>query len=124
MNAEQITKWSAIREKGQRSYLLKRTLLWGTILSFVEIGQSELDHRLYSKLEHRLYMEQMVDITMQAIFGKDYNSSPESPIVYNFTSYSGEVIECFLLAWFVALAVWTYKEQYYCAYRMTKASDY
>jgi hypothetical protein len=116
MNAEQITKWNAIREKGQRSYLLKRTLLWGTIWSFVVIGKSELISQLYAR--------RMAKMTIAAIFGKDWSPSPESPIVYYITSYYGEVLECFLLAGFVALAIWTYKERYYSAYRMTKASDY
>lgn len=116
MNAEQMQKWNAIREKGKRSYLLKRTLLWGTILSFVAICRSELESRLYAR--------QIAKMTMDAIFGQDRNSPAENPIINFITSHSGEALACFLLAGFVALAIWTYKEQRYCAYRMTKTSDY
>jgi hypothetical protein len=116
MNAEQMQKWKAIREKGRKAYLLKRTLLWGTIWSFVVIGRSELRSRFYAR--------QIAKMTMDAIFGQDRNSPAESPIVYYLTSYYDEAIECFLLAWFVALAIWTYKEQYYSAYISPKASDY
>lgn len=107
MNAEQIQKWTAIREKGKRSYLLKRTLLWGTILSFLAIGHSELQSRLYAR--------QIAKMFLDSIFGKDWNPSTESPLVYYLTSYYDEAYQCFLLAGFVALAVWTYREQSYAA---------
>jgi hypothetical protein len=105
MNVQQIEKWKTVRAKGRKRYLLKRTLLWGTIWSVIVIGQEELRSRLYAR--------QVAHITMDAIFGKDWNANPENPVIDFITSYYGQAIECFLLAGVIALAVWTYKEQIY-----------
>lgn len=105
MTAEQIEKWETVRAKGRKRYLLKRILLWGTLWSVIVICQEELQSRLYAR--------QVAHITMDAIFGKDWNANPENPVIDFITSYYGQAIECFLMAGFIALAVWTYKEQIY-----------
>jgi hypothetical protein len=107
MNIEQIKKWNAIREKGRTSYLLKRTLLWGTILSFLEICRSELLSYLYAR--------RLAKITVNMIFGSNGVETPVNPVTDFLTSHFSDVSNCLLLAGCIALAVWTYKEQSYYA---------
>lgn len=116
MNAEQMQKWRAIREQGQSNYLLKMTLLWGTILSLLEIARY-----LFLKI---VVTKPMLDSLFFARHGKERVVDQEE-MIYRFIISEGlAVVGCFLLAGFVALAIWTYKEQYYFTNRMPKANDY
>lgn len=105
MNAEQMQKWRAIREKGQSSYLLKRTLLWGTILSVVEIARYLFMNFAVKK--------PMLDSLFFAGHGKERVVDQEEMVIRFIISESLAVVGCFLLAGFIALAIWTYKEQSY-----------
>jgi hypothetical protein len=104
MNAEQMQKWGAVREKGLSGFLLKRILLWGTTLSLVEIANSTL---------HTILTRPMVESTIYAIFSKPGLAEDENPITDFILDHHLGVLKCFLLAGFIALAVWTYKEQSY-----------
>ena len=106
MNAQQMQNWETTRALGRRSYLLKRTLLWGTPLSFMAICHSELIRFLY--------INRITDVIFYSWFPEERNAV-KNPIVDFITTYSDDALECFLLAGFIALAVWTYKEQRYAA---------
>jgi hypothetical protein len=107
MNPQQMQKWEAIRAQGRRSYLLKRTLLWGTILSFAAIAQSAFSRFIFAK--------PIADTIFYAIFAKEHIADKEKMMDRFITSELSEVFGCFLVTGFIALAVWTYKEQRYAA---------
>lgn len=107
MNAEQMKRWNMIRQKGRQSYLITRTLRWGAILSLAEIAKSTF---IRLKL-----VRPIMDSTFYAIFPKARPVDDENFIVRFITNEFFGVIGCFLLAGFIAVAVWTYKEQSYYA---------
>lgn len=115
MNAEQMQKWSAIREKGLSGFLLKRILLWGTTLSLVEIA--------YSTFIKITFARPMVNSLFYAIFSKERVVEKEHPITDFFLDHHSGMLKCFLLAGFIALAVWTYKEQRYHSSAMPEAKE-
>jgi hypothetical protein len=105
MNAEQIQKWSAIREKGRTNYLLKKTLRWGAIFSLVEIIRLAFIKFTIAK--------PIVDSLFYAIFARERTIDTEDMMVRFIANQFFHVFDCFLLAGVLALAVWTYKEQSY-----------
>ncbi len=105
MNTQQIKKWNAISEKGQSNYLLKRTLLWGSILSLLEIARY-----LFLKF---VVTKPMIDSLFFARHAKERVVDQEEMVYRFILSESLAVVGCFLLAGCVALAIWTYKEQSY-----------
>jgi len=105
MNTEQMQTWDAVREKERTNFLVKRTLLWGTILSFLAICRSELLGYLYSR--------RLAKMTVDMIFGADGIETAVDPVTDFITSHISDVSKCFLLAVCIALAVWAHKEQRY-----------
>ena|ERR1051325_566070 len=104
MNARQLEKWERIRTKGRQRYLLEQTLFWGSLLSVAEITRAAF-HFVIARL--------ILDTTFQAIHLSENRTDQESVVVRFITSEIIDVGGCFLLAGFIALAVWTYREQLY-----------
>jgi hypothetical protein len=105
MNAEQMQKWGAIRQKGRESFLLKRTLLWGMVLSLAEIA--------FSSFTRFIIATPIVNTFYYATHSKERTVDTETVMTRFIINEFFGVIGCFLLAGFIALAVWTYKEQSY-----------
>jgi hypothetical protein len=105
MNAEQRQKWGILRAKGLSAFLLKRILLWGTPLSLVEIAISTFIKITLAK--------PMADSLFNAVFSKERFVNNENPVTDFILDHHLGVLRCFLLAGFIAFAVWTYKEQSY-----------
>jgi hypothetical protein len=95
MTEKQMQKWVIIRQKGQTSYLVKRTLLWGTLLSIVKMAGSFFFTYFISAP------------AFSFIFGKEYTFYVEDIVMDLFLKGIG----CYLLAGVIALAVWTFKER-------------
>jgi hypothetical protein len=106
MNPKQMRKWSVIRSGGRKDYLLTRTLRWGALLSLAEI--------VYSAFV-KVITTPMVDALFYATFSKPRVVDTEELLVRFVGNQIFRVMDCFLLAGFLALAVWTYKEQHYHA---------
>jgi hypothetical protein len=106
MSPKQMQKWSVIRSGGRKDYLLTRTLRWGALLSLAEI--------VYSAFV-KVITTPMVDALFYATFSKPRVVDTEELMVRFVGRQIFQVMDCFLLAGFLALAVWTYKEQSYGA---------
>jgi hypothetical protein len=79
----------------------------GAILSLAEIA--------YSTFITYVIARPIADSFFNVIFAKKHIFDHERSIVRFITNEFFSVIGCFLLAGFVALALWTYKEQRYYA---------
>ena len=107
MNAEQMQKWSAVRQEGRTNYLRKRTLIWGIMLSVAKIAFSYFT---------RFYIATPIVNTFYfAVHAKERTINAEDVMARFITNGFFDAMGCFVLAGFVALAIWTYKEQSYCA---------
>jgi hypothetical protein len=107
MNAEQMQKWSVLRQEGRTSYLRKRTLIWGMMLSVAKIA--------FSYFTKFLVAAPIVNTLYFAVYSKERTINAEDAMVRFITNGFFDAIGCFVLAGFIALAVWTYKEQNYQA---------
>jgi hypothetical protein len=110
MHPEQLQKWDAVRNRGFSRFLLTRTLLWGSLLGLAAITSSIIQGILAEPLRVSI---------MYALFSKERltekSNSIADSIVNFWADYHGDMVRCFLLAGFVALAIWTYKEESYHA---------